>query len=680
MKRTLIITLLLLVAAFSFSQTNATFKNLDVRDVSKFRGLIYPFGASAKSPLSTSDEILMVELPSFKMVRVDFAEFADSITQYITIPTYMVSNRNTLGWYSRQVGDDFQFRGVKSTDGYIDFLDSNTYIGLTIDTANLFDAIPIPPQYWTFVDSATDTLYNNVAKGDAPGVVAIKGNLELQTTNSTASKGVIKQNGVNLFHTYHEKGDNNLFIGQGAGNFTADSSFNIGIGKYSLNTITNGYDNIGLGYNTGNKISDGYENIMIGNSSGKSLTTGLQNIFIGKFTGGLTSDGYNNTCIGYNSLIASGQKSYNVSLGWYSLSSTTIGSDNIAIGSTSLYNNLEGESNLAIGSGSLYSNKDNDGSTAIGYQAMYYADSRTTNERTTYNTAIGYEAMKGSTTAANNTGQYNTAVGYQSMLDLTSGGSNSVFGVSAGENIKSGGNNTLIGRNSGYSISVKSNNTCVGAESMSRGSGTGNTCLGYMTMSNATNSGDYNICIGYQAGLNVTTASRNLLMGYQSGLNLITGNDNIFLGNSSGYNETGSNKLYIENSIADSNNALIFGNFATDALTINGDLTVTGYLKSGTGSIADNDSTPSVASYNTFIYAGSANPVSIDALDDHVVGCYYTIIGNSNTYTITVIDGTPAGGDSFNLAGGNWVGGSQDVLLLYCIAADTFVEVSRSDN
>ena len=115
-------------------------------------------------------------------------------------------------------------------------------------------------------------------------------------------------------------------------------------------------------------------------------------------------------------------------------------------------------------------------------------------------------------------------------------------------------------------------------------------------------------------------------------------------------------------------------------LSVTGNASITGYLKSGTGSIADNDSTPSVASYNTFIYAGSANPVSIDALDDHVVGCYYTIIGNSNTYTITVIDGTPAGGDSFNLAGGNWVGGSQDVLLLYCIAADAFIEVSRSDN
>jgi hypothetical protein len=116
--------------------------------------------------------------------------------------------------------------------------------------------------------------------------------------------------------------------------------------------------------------------------------------------------------------------------------------------------------------------------------------------------------------------------------------------------------------------------------------------------------------------------------------------------------------------------------------TLTGNAIISGSFKSGTGAIADNDSTPSVANGNTFIYAGSANAVSIDALDDHVVGQYYTIFGNSPTYTITIIDGTPAGGDSFILdaALGTWVGGVYDNIVLYCISADNFVEVSRKDN
>jgi len=57
------------------------------------------------------------------------------------------------------------------------------------------------------------------------------------------------------------------------------------------------------------------------------------------------------------------------------------------------------------------------------------------------------------------------------------------------------------------------------------------------------------------------------------------GTGNIFIGYQAGKNTTAygpatSNILYIENS--DSNTPLIYGNFASDSLVINGDLTVTG--------------------------------------------------------------------------------------------------------
>jgi hypothetical protein len=54
-----------------------------------------------------------------------------------------------------------------------------------------------------------------------------------------------------------------------------------------------------------------------------------------------------------------------------------------------------------IGSSALNSNKANSRSTSIGYGAMQYADDRVTG-RETFNTALGYEALKGSLTPGNN--------------------------------------------------------------------------------------------------------------------------------------------------------------------------------------------------------------------------------------------------------------------------------------
>jgi hypothetical protein len=55
----------------------------------------------------------------------------------------------------------------------------------------------------------------------------------------------------------------------------------------------------------------------------------------------------------------------------------------------------------------------------------------------------------------------------------------------------------------------------------------------------------------------------------------------VFLGYRAGHNETGSNRLYLANSSTSS--PLIYGDFATDALTVNGSLSVTGSLTKGSG-------------------------------------------------------------------------------------------------
>ena len=99
-----------------------------------------------------------------------------------------------------------------------------------------------------------------------------------------------------------------------------------------------------------------------------------------------------------------------------------------------------------------------------------------------------------------------------------------------------------------------SNSIYLGNDAAQAGFGSSNTAIGTETMY-LNDQGNNNTGIGYQ------TLHQNE-----------NGNGNIALGYQAGYNETGNNKLYIENS--SSNNPLIWGDFASDSIIINGGLKV----------------------------------------------------------------------------------------------------------
>ena len=185
--------------------------------------------------------------------------------------------------------------------------------------------------------------------------------------------------------------------------------------------------------------------------------------------------------------------------------------------------------------------------------------------------------------------------------------------------------------------------------------------------------GKYNTLLGATQGSGVSTGNRNTLIGFGGGLGLGAGDSaNVFLGYFAGNQETGSDKLYIDNT--NTTTPLIYGNFITDDLVFNGDVDVVGTLSQDPGTIADNDATPDVSGANIFTYQGSANAITITDLDNPVAGAIYYIIGNSDTYTVTINDGAP-----FALAG-NVTLGIKDVLTLYCIADNNYVEITRSNN
>ncbi|HOY13989.1 MAG TPA: tail fiber domain-containing protein, partial [Saprospiraceae bacterium] len=182
-----------------------------------------------------------------------------------------------------------------------------------------------------------------------------------------------------------------------------------------------------------------------------------------------------------------------------------------ASGSFSLFSNTLGYDNTANGFSALYSNTVGYNNTANGLFALY------SNTEGHNNTAQGAFALSNSINAVNN-----SAIGSRALEFLDSGFNNVAFGVDAMKTKTSGFNNVAIGTGSLYTNATGNSNTVLGVDA------------------------------GYGA----------------------TGSGNVFLGYNAGGSETGNNKLYINNDGANANNALIYGEFDTKKLQINGNLTI----------------------------------------------------------------------------------------------------------
>ena len=177
------------------------------------------------------------------------------------------------------------------------------------------------------------------------------------------------------------------------------------------------------------------------------------------------------------------------------LKSNLYGIKNTAIGYQALNGTSYGKGNTAIGYQALINNTKGSGSTAIGYQAL--ANFGSTDIANTdvfgYNTAIGYQALLGSAVIAANKGFLNVAVGYQALFSNDIGQSN----------IAIGNNNLYSNANGSFNVAIGdyvmtqnvsgSNNVAIGSNSFNTNiSGSNNTVIGYNILSsgypNVTNS------------------------------------------------------------------------------------------------------------------------------------------------------------------------------------------------
>jgi hypothetical protein len=139
----------------------------------------------------------------------------------------------------------------------------------------------------------------------------------------------------------------------------------------------------------------------------------------------------------------------------------TTGGSNTAVGYQALLANTTGNTNTAMGFGAGYSNKTGSRSTLVGYHSgLYMCD--TTVDWTAYNTAVGYQALRGASPASGNTGTYNSAFGDSAGYAMVSGANNALLGYAAGTNINSGSKNTFVGSAAGLRTTTGSDNVAIG--------------------------------------------------------------------------------------------------------------------------------------------------------------------------------------------------------------------------
>jgi len=364
----------------------------------------------------------------------------------------------------------------------------------------------------------------------------------------------------------HNRGSGaaNETFGLGSMNDTMTGASNTGFGRSVLQSLTDGIGNVGVGRSALLDCTEGDFNIAMGYQAAQNVTDGIQNIALGQNTLDTCTTGDRNIAIGQRAL-ATTNSTNNVAIG-YQAGQTGTGGSNIFIG----YQAGQNET----GSNKLYIANSNTATPLIGgdfstgdltfvaqtaISAPALTDDILTLAAASSHTGLILECTVNSVREAsiNGDGQFTHSPG--------TGGSNEAFGDDVMNASMTGVANAGFGRGALLGLTSGNYNCAFGRSAL-----------------NDVSSGASNTAIGYQAGTTITTTSGGVFIGYQAGKN-----------------ETLGNKLYIANS--DTATPLIYGDFATSALTVNGTQKITDsgsdvltLASTGTGAraglVCDNDS------------------------------------------------------------------------------------------
>jgi len=201
---------------------------------------------------------------------------------------------------------------------------------------------------------------------------------------------------------------------------------------------------------------------------------------------------------------------------------------------------------VAIGLGSLGADTRGSKSVAVGTAALQAQNFETATD--SHNTAVGHNAGNDVTTGVQNTligslagdhittANNNVALGYEALTANTTSANNIAIGPFAlnAFNVTTGGDgyNVAIGSNAGVAVTTGKENTFVGAQAGDNtDDGNQNVAVGFDALS--ANCGDTNSAVGYLA-LQACTGTNNTAMGAAAGLDVVGGGNNTLLGHDAG--------------------------------------------------------------------------------------------------------------------------------------------------
>ena len=246
-------------------------------------------------------------------------------------------------------------------------------------------------------------------------------------------------------------GGNNIAVGFRAMRDSTTANVNVVIGVEAMQANTTGSENSVIGYRAMQTNTTGIRNVAIGREALKFNVGGDRNTAIGHqslFNNNLDD----NVAVGYQSLFSNTTGQYNSAFGNFALDSNTAGSSNTALGYAALSNNTIGSNNVAIGESALLSNTTGSNHVAIGAGALEVASGNKNVAigagalgnllNVGFNTAIGSDAGKLSSSGNNTNSTNSVFIGVDTKAKNTNDVNTIVIGTSATGN---GSNTTTIG-------------------------------------------------------------------------------------------------------------------------------------------------------------------------------------------------------------------------------------------
>jgi trimeric autotransporter adhesin len=348
----------------------------------------------------------------------------------------------------------------------------------------------------------------------------------------------------------------NTAVGFGASENNLGGSYNASLGHYAMRNNRSGDYAVAIGKDALLNDTAAHQTVAIGanalywnNNKFGNTAVGTNSLFNNSFGTTTATQGIHNTALGHSALFSNRRGSGAVAIGYNALYSDTLAEGNIAIGRAALYNNNGRDGNIAIGDSALFNNAP-------------LVSLPVNNAKN--NIAIGERSL-----FSNTTGYNNTALGYRTLLNNINGSVNVAIGTEA--LTKSiGSRNVAVGNRALASNVLGVESVAVGNQALESNTGNYNTAIGQAAITGIGN-GSHNTALGSGALFGGGgSGSNNVAIGSSAGL-FNNGSGNILIGRQAGTSDFSStnDKLFIENSNADKDNALIYGDFAADSLQLN---------------------------------------------------------------------------------------------------------------